>query len=88
MMLISTASSILLLMGYPEILTVTFKYYNSYIVPVLDQLAAKISEIMAGPVGDAIHNAIELIGKIVDALKVLWKTILVLYHWTRFVISQ
>ena len=63
--------------GLSEILTVFLNAYNSYIVPVLDQLAAKISEIMAGPVGDVIHNAIELIGKIVDALKVLWENVLV-----------
>lgn len=63
--------------GLSEILTVFLNAYNSYIVPVLDQLAAKISEIMAGPVGDAIHNAIELIGKIVDALKLLWESVLV-----------
>lgn len=62
--------------GLSEILTVFLNAYNSYIVPVLDQLAAKISEIMAGPVGDAIHNAIELIGKIVDALKLLWESVL------------
>lgn len=63
--------------GLSEILTVFLNAYNSYIVPVLDQLAAKISEIMAGPVGDVIHNVIELIGKIVDALKVLWENVLV-----------
>lgn len=63
--------------GLSEILTVFLNAYNSYIVPVLDQLAAKISEIMAGPVGDAIRNAIELIGKIVDALKLLWENVLV-----------
>ena len=72
--------------GLSEILTVFLNAYNSYIVPVLDQLAAKISEIMAGPVGEAIRNAIELIGKIVDALKLLWENVLV--PLAEFIISN
>lgn len=72
--------------GLSEILTVFLNAYNSYIVPVLDQLADKVSEIMAGPVGDAIKNAIELIGKIVDALKLLWESVLV--PFVEFVIGN
>lgn len=63
--------------GLSEILTVFLNAYNEYIVPVLDKLANKISEILAGPVGEAIQNAISLIGKIVDALKLLWESVLV-----------
>lgn len=63
--------------GLSEILTVFLNAYNEYIVPVLDKLANKISEILAGPVGETIQNAISLIGKIVDALKLLWEGILV-----------
>lgn len=59
--------------GLSEILTVFLNAYNEYIVPVLDKLANKISEIMAGPVGEVIQNAISLIGKIIDALKILWE---------------
>lgn len=63
--------------GLSEILTVFLNAYNSYIVPVLEQLADKISEIMAGPVGEVLQNAIELIGKIVDVVKLLWENNLV-----------
>lgn len=63
--------------GLSEILTVFLNAYNEYIVPVLDKLASKVSEILAGPVGEAIKNAISLIGKIVDALKLLWESVLV-----------
>lgn len=63
--------------GLSEILTVFLNAYNEYIVPVLDKLANKVSEILAGPVGEAIQNAISLIGKIVDALKLLWESVLV-----------
>lgn len=63
--------------GLSEILTVFLNAYNEYIVPVLDKLANKVSEILAGPVGEAIQNAISLIGKIVDALKLLWEGVLV-----------
>ena len=63
--------------GLSEILTVFLNAYNEYIVPVLDKLASKVSEILAGPVGEVIKNAISLIGKIVDALKLLWESVLV-----------
>nr|DAQ09724.1 MAG TPA: minor tail protein [Caudoviricetes sp.] len=63
--------------GLSEILTVFLNAYNEYIVPVLDKLANKVSEILAGSVGEAIQNAISLIGKIVDALKLLWESVLV-----------
>ena len=63
--------------GLSEILTVFLNAYNEYIVPVLDKLANKVSEVLAGPVGEAIQNVISLIGKIVDALKLLWESVLV-----------
>lgn len=50
--------------------------YTEYIVPILDKLAAKFKEVMEGPVGDAIESAITFIGKLVDAVKLLWDKIL------------
>lgn len=51
--------------------------YNTYIAPVLDALAAKFSEVLNGPVGDAINSFLGFVGKVVDAIKLLWESILV-----------
>lgn len=62
--------------GLSEILNVFLEAYNSYIAPVLEELANKISEVMSGTLGEAINNAIELIGNIIDVVKTLWEGIL------------
>lgn len=59
--------------GLTEILGKLVDGYTEYIVPILDKLAAKFKEVMEGPVGDAIDSAITFIGKLVDAVKLLWE---------------
>lgn len=51
--------------------------YSTHIVPILNRLAEKFKEVMEGPVGEAIDSAVEFIGKLVDALKMLWEKVLV-----------
>ena len=63
--------------GLTEILGKLVDGYTEYIVPVLDKLAAKFKEVMEGPVGDAINSAVTFIGKLVDAVKLLWENVLV-----------
>ena len=50
--------------------------YNEYMVPVLDELAKKFSELMEGPVGQAVESLGDLLGQIFDTLKALWEEIL------------
>ena len=59
--------------GLTEILGKLVDGYTEYIVPVLDKLAAKFKEVMEGPVGDAINSAVTFLGKLVDAVKLLWE---------------
>lgn len=63
--------------GLSELLGKLLDAYTTYIVPILDSLATKFKEVMEGPVGDAINSAINFIGKLIDALKILWEEILV-----------
>lgn len=63
--------------GLSELLGKLLDAYTTYIVPILDSLATKFKEVMDGPVGDAINSAINFIGKLIDALKLLWEEILV-----------
>lgn len=68
--------------GISKILGILLDGYNQYIVPVLDGLAQKFAEIMAGPVGQAIDSIITFLGKLFDALKLLWENLLVpLFSW-------
>ena len=62
--------------GFTEILGKLVDGYNDYIVPVLDRLAEKFKEVMEGSVGDAINSALEFLGKLTDALKLLWDEVL------------
>lgn len=68
--------------GISQILGILLEGYNQYIVPVLDGLAQKFAELMAGPVGQAINSIISFIGKLIDALKILWESVLVpFFSW-------
>lgn len=62
--------------GLSEITSVLLESYNEYIAPVLDKLATKFDKILNGPVGDAISGFIDLIGKLMDSLKILWESVL------------
>lgn len=62
--------------GLTEILEKLLDGYNEYIVPVFDRLANKFKEVMDGPVGEMIDKALRFIGKVVDAIKLLWEEVL------------
>lgn len=68
--------------GLSEILGKLLDGYNEYIAPVLQNLGTKFQELMEGPFGEAIEKIKELIGTLIDALKLLWENILVpLFSW-------
>lgn len=50
--------------------------FNNYIAPVLSNIATLVSEVLNGPVSDAIGQALILIGKVIDILGILWESIL------------
>lgn len=62
--------------GFTKILDALLDAYNNYMVPVLDKLGDKFQEVMKGPVGDAIDSALKFIGKLVDAVMLLWQRVL------------
>ncbi|EOT29503.1 hypothetical protein C805_00087 [Eubacterium sp. 14-2] len=51
--------------------------YNTYIVPVLQGLGDRFKEIMEGPFGETIGKISEFIGKLTNAVKLLWEEALV-----------
>lgn len=68
--------------GFSAIFGALLEGYNTYMVPVLEGLGQKFQELMDGPVGIAINQIVEFIGKLIDALKILWETVLVpLFTW-------
>lgn len=63
---------------YETLLTV----YNEYIAPIFDAWAEKIDALLDGPVTRFVDSFLEMMGKIVDALKELWENVLVpLINW-------
>lgn len=68
--------------GISQIVGVFLSAYNEYIAPVLDKLAAKFDEVLNGPVADALNSFLNVIGKIIDVLTLLWEEVLVpLISW-------
>lgn len=63
--------------GISDIIGVFLEGYNQYIAPVLDALAAKFSEVLNSHILPAFDSAINVIGKVIDILKVLWAEVLV-----------
>lgn len=63
--------------GLSEIVNTLLEGYNTYIVPVLQELGEKFQELMEGPFGQAIDSIQIFLGKLIDALKLLWEQILV-----------
>ena len=47
--------------------------YNSYILPVLEGLQAKVKPLIDEHIQPAINKGLELIGKIADAIKDIWE---------------
>ncbi|MCI8801539.1 MAG: hypothetical protein HFH88_17290 [Lachnospiraceae bacterium] len=62
--------------GLSEITESFLKFWNENVQPILDKLAKKFDEIMSQHIQPMIDNVIELVGKLVDALKMLWEVIL------------
>lgn len=68
--------------GFSEILGKLLDGYNTYIAPVLQGLGDKFKEIMEGPFGETIDKVKDFIGKLIDAVKLLWENWLVpLFSW-------
>lgn len=68
--------------GISSISKTTLTVYNTYILPVLQGLADKLSSLMAGALGETLSKIETFLGKIIDVLKLLWENILVpLINW-------
>lgn len=62
--------------GFSMIVGALLDVFNNYIAPVLSNIATLVSEVLNGPVGDAIGQALVLIGKVIDILGTLWESVL------------
>ncbi len=56
--------------------------YNEYIVPVLQGLGERFKELMEGPFRETVDKVAAFIGKLIDAVKLLWENVLVpFFSW-------
>ena len=62
--------------GFSMIVGALLDVFNNYIAPVLSNIATLVSEVLNGPVSDAIGQALTLIGKVIDILGTLWESVL------------
>jgi predicted nucleic acid-binding Zn-ribbon protein len=62
--------------GFSMIVGALLDVFNNYIAPVLSNIATLVSEVLNGPVSDAIGQALALIGKVIDLLGTLWESVL------------
>lgn len=68
--------------GLSKITESFLKFWNENVQPILDKLATKFDEVMSQHIQPMIDRAIELLGAVMDLLKVLWETVLVpLIQW-------
>ena len=68
--------------GLSKIVNTLVEGYNTYIVPVLQGLGERFQELMEGPFGQTIESIQIFLGKLIDALKLLWEQVLVpLIDW-------
>lgn len=68
--------------GLTEIVGTILDTYNEYIAPILDAWAQKFDEVLNGQVSDAIDQLLNVLGKLMDLLTVLWNEVLVpLIDW-------
>lgn len=68
--------------GLSKILDKLLDGYNEYIVPVLQGLGKKFKELMEGSFGDTVKKVSGFIGKLIDAIKLLWENVLIpLFSW-------
>lgn len=62
--------------GFSMIVGALLDVFNNYVAPVLSNIATLVSEVLNGPVSDAIGQALTLIGKVIDILGTLWESVL------------
>lgn len=68
--------------GLTEISETCLKAWNENIKPVLDQLAERFSTVYSEHLKPAMDKTFEVLGKIIDILKILWENVLEpLYNW-------
>lgn len=68
--------------GISSIVGTLLDAYNKHIAPILDKWADKFDEVLNGPVSDAVSSLLTVIGKLLDAIKILWENVLVpLINW-------
>lgn len=68
--------------GLSEIIGKLLDGYNEYIVPVLQGLGERFKELMEGPFGETVDKVAAFIGKLIDAVKLLWENVLVpFFSW-------
>ena len=68
--------------GLTEIVETILDTYNEYVAPILDVLAQKVDEVLNGSVKDAINQLLNVLGQVIDLLKLLWDKVLVpLIEW-------
>lgn len=68
--------------GLSKILGKLLDGYTEYIVPVLQGLGKRFKELMEGPFGETIDKVATFIGKLIDAVKLLWEKVLVpFFSW-------
>lgn len=59
--------------GLSDLWGILLDGWNEYVQPVMDNIAQKFDEVMNGNVGSAIQHTIDLVGNIIDYLRVLWE---------------
>lgn len=62
--------------GLSGIFSTILDTYNTYLAPVLQELATKVSETWEAKVQPVIGKALEFIGKLADFISTLWQTVL------------
>lgn len=68
--------------GLSKIIGKLIDGYNKYIVPVFQGLGERFKEIMEGPFGETVDKVAAFIGKLIDAVKLLWENVLVpFFSW-------
>lgn len=63
--------------GLSTILSAFVDGYNTYLLPILQALGDKFQELMEGPFGEMVLKVEGFIAKLIDALKLLWESVLV-----------
>ena len=59
--------------GFSDLWGILLDGWNTYVQPVMDNIAKKFDEVMNGNVGSAIQHVIDLFGNVIDYLRVLWE---------------